>query len=66
MYTGAVVRNLTVEGELQAGKYAGGITAVLAGGTIQNCVNRVAITLKEGVTDGYAIGGYWISVQLYR
>ena len=57
VYTGAVVKNLTVEGELQAGKYAGGITAVLAGGTIQNCVNRVAITMKEGCTDGYSIGG---------
>lgn len=64
VYTGAVVKNLTVEGELQAGKYAGGITAVLAGGTIQNCVNRVAITLKEGVTDGYAIGG--ITGYLYN
>ena len=64
VYTGAVVKNLTVEGELQAGKYAGGITAVLAGGTIQNCVNRVAITLKKGVTDGYAIGG--ITGYLYN
>ncbi len=38
------------------GKYAGGITAVLAGGTIQNCVNRVNITLQER-TDLYSVGG---------
>lgn len=57
VYTGGIVKNVTVEGAMKAELYCGGVVGVLAGGTVQSCVNRVAITLKEGITDGYAIGG---------
>ncbi len=57
VYTGGIVKNVTVEGTMKVELYCGGVVGVLAGGTVQSCVNRVAITLKEGITDGYAIGG---------
>lgn len=57
VYTGGAIRNLTVEGKLEAVKYSGGIAAILAGGSVENCINRMSVSLLEGVSDGYSIGG---------
>ena len=57
VYTGGTVKDLTVAGTMTAVKYSGGIVAILAGGTVENCVNNMNFTLHADTTDGYAIGG---------
>ena len=54
MIEGGEVKNLTVQGELTAGKYSinGGICGYNCG-TIQNCTNEVSLN----ITDGTSIGG---------
>ena len=52
---GSVVKNLTVEGVITASNgQAGGIAGYLQKGTIENCVNKAAIT---GETSKYNVGG---------
>ena len=57
VYTEGVVKNVTVAGSMEAVKYSGGVVAILAGGTVENCVNRMNLTLDSGTTNGYSIGG---------
>lgn len=57
VYKDGIVKNLTVEGSMTAVKYSGGVVALLAGGTVENCVNKMNLTLAESCTDGFAIGG---------
>lgn len=56
VYVGGTVKNVTVSGSMEAVKYSGGVVAILAGGTVENCVNQMNITPKETTTDGY-VGG---------
>lgn len=57
VYTGGTVKNVTVEGTMAAVKHSGGVVAMLAGGTVENCASKLNITLEESCTDGFAIGG---------
>lgn len=65
VYTGGVIKNVTVEGTLAAVKFSGGIVAILANGTVENCVSKLTITLHPDCTDGYAIGGIVGSMKDY-
>lgn len=57
---GGIVRNLTVDGTIiaQAPVSVGGIVALLFGGTVTNCANRVSITIttRKGAIDFFAGG----------
>ena len=57
MIEGGEVKNLTVQGELTAGKYSinGGICGYNCG-TIQNCTNEVSLTITEGTSIGGICG----------
>lgn len=56
--TPAVIKNLTVEGTVTSGgAYVGGIVGLVASGaTIENCVNRCAVTYT-GAETAYGVGG---------
>ena len=65
VYTGGVIKNVTVEGTLAAVKFSGGIVAILANGTVENCISKLTITLHPDCTDGYDIGGIVGSMKDY-
>ena len=55
--SGGKVKALTVSGQLEAVQYAGGIVAVLNGGTVENCTNRVNITTESMRDKNAMVGG---------
>ena len=57
VYTGGTVKNVTVEGAMKAEWNCGGVVAYLAGGRVENCVNRMNITPRSESIYLYYVGG---------
>ncbi|MCL1810540.1 MAG: hypothetical protein FWG42_12360, partial [Clostridiales bacterium] len=60
-FTGAVIKDLTVAGEIKSGQYYGGIAAYASAASITNCTSYVDITVeKAGSSRSFAggIAGY--------
>ena len=57
VYTGGTVKNVTVEGAMKAEWNCGGVVAYLAGGRVENCVNRMNITPRSESIYIYYVGG---------
>ena len=57
VYTGGIVKNVTVEGAMKAEWNCGGVVAYLAGGRVENCVNRMNITPRSESIYLYYVGG---------
>lgn len=58
VYVGGTVQNVTVSGTLNAVQYSGGVVAILAGGTVENCVSSMHVTseLSTNVFAGGIVG----------
>lgn len=57
VYTGGIIKNVTVEGAMKAEWNCGGVVAYLAGGRVENCVNRMNITPRSESIYLYYVGG---------
>ena len=64
VYNGAVIKDLTVAGEMTAVQYSGGVAAILAGGTVENCVSRMHITAEISDQNAF-VGGIVGNMNTY-
>ena len=64
VYNGAVIKDLTVAGEMTAVQYSGGVAAILAGGTVENCVSRMHITAEISNQNAF-VGGIVGNMNTY-
>ena len=64
VYNGAVIKDLTVAGEMRAVQYSGGVAAILAGGTVENCVSHMHITAAISSKNAF-VGGIVGNMNTY-
>lgn len=57
LYTGGKVKDLEVSGAFQVVQYSAGVVAMLAGGTVENCVSHVNLTSVENPATNQYVGG---------